>query len=149
MAPIFRATLEKGSNFQKIFSLSHPDRQQLQTIRENSVLSIFESGAGIQVNFSTYHADPNIYSLAPIFRATLEKGSNFQKIFSLSHPDRQQLQTIRENSVLSIFESGAGIQVNFSTYHADPNIYSLAPIFRATLEYRSNFQKIFGLSPPD
>ena len=60
------------------------------------------------MNFLTYHSDPNIYSRAPFFRATLEYRSNFQKKHGSSSPDQQRLQTIRENSVLSIFESVAG-----------------------------------------
>ena len=154
-APFFRANLEYRSNFQKKLGSSPPDQHGLQTIRENSVLSIFESHAGflnLMLGFRsilTCQTDPNIYSMTPVFRATLQNRSNFQKIFGLSPPDQHGLQTIRENSVSMIFWSILRFYVNFSTYHTDPNIYSMAPIFWATLEYRSNFQKKVGSSPPD
>ena len=36
---------------------------------------------------------------------------------------------------------------HFLTYYTDPNIDSMAPIFWATVEYRSIFQKKLGSSP--
>ena len=108
------------------------------------------------VNFLTNHTDPNIYSMTPIFRETLEYMLYFQEISGLSPTDQQQLQMIRENSFFSIFESVddffricCWILDQFSTCQTDPNIYFMTPVFRATLEYWSNFQKIFGLNPPD
>ena len=82
-----------------------------------------------------------------MFCGTLKYRSIFQKVFGLSPPDLQRLQTIWENSVLLIFNVYSGFTrfyTNFLTYHTDPKIYSMTPIIRATLKYRSNFQKIFG-----
>ena len=67
MAPIFWATLEYRSNFQKKLGSSPPDQQRLQTIRENSVLLIFESVAGFFESVAGLYVNFQHVKLTQIF----------------------------------------------------------------------------------